>query len=177
MPDGVWDETSRYGDLRGYKRDTGDGLYRRSLYTYWKRAVPPPGMMTFDAAGREACVVRENRTNTPLQALNLMNDPLMLEASRTIAQQILKQNDLSLPQKLEAAFRKVAARKPSKQELQVLEKHVAERQQQLGNQPDRAKQLIKIGESPVDEKIDPIVSAAIMEAVALVYNMDDVVCK
>ncbi|MBK8567969.1 MAG: PSD1 domain-containing protein [Saprospiraceae bacterium] len=180
QPSGLWEETNA-GDGRGtltkYVQDKEGKLYRRTMYTIFKRTLPHPFLTTFDASYRDVCAVKRQRTNTPLQALNLMNDPLMLEASRTIAQQILKQNDLSLPQKLEAAFRKVAARKPSKQELQVLEKHVAERQQQLGNQPDRAKQLIKIGESPVDEKIDPIVSAAIMEAVALVYNMDDVVCK
>jgi hypothetical protein len=106
-----------------------------------------------------------------------MNDPLMLEASRTIAQQLLKQNSLSLPQRLEAAFRKAAARKPTKEELRVLEKHFSERQTQLSKSPEIAKQLLKIGESPIDEKVDPIASAAMMEAIALVYNMDDVICN
>mgnify|MGYP002136158051 CR=1 FL=1 len=79
MPEGVWDETSKYGDLRGYKADTGDGLYRRTLYTIWKRTAAPPTMLLFDAPTREICTVKRSRTNTPLQALTLMNDAAFME--------------------------------------------------------------------------------------------------
>ncbi len=180
QPAGLWEEMNA-GDGRGtltkYVQDKEGKLYRRTMYTIFKRTLPHPFLTTFDASYRDVCSVKRQRTNTPLQALNLMNDPLMLEASRTIAQQFLKQNSLSLPQRLEAAFRKAAARKPTKEELQVLEKHFAERQTQLSKSPEIAKQLLKIGESPIDEKIDPIASAALMEAIALVYNMDDVICN
>ena len=88
QPAGLWKELSGGDD---YKPDHGEGLYRRSLYTYWKRTAPPPMMMNFDAAGREACVVRESRTNTPLQALNLMNDVTYLEAARKLAERMMRE--------------------------------------------------------------------------------------
>jgi hypothetical protein len=180
QPAGLWEETNA-GDGRGtltkYVQDKEGKLYRRTMYTIFKRTLPHPFLTTFDASYRDVCSVKRQRTNTPLQALNLMNDPLMLEASRTIAQQLLKQNGLSLTQRLEAAFRKAAARKPTKEELGVLEKHFAERQTQLSKSPEIAKQLLKIGESPIDDQVDPIASAAMMEAIALVYNMDDVICN
>ncbi|MCE9520702.1 MAG: PSD1 and planctomycete cytochrome C domain-containing protein, partial [Verrucomicrobia bacterium] len=90
MPEGVWDETSKYGDLRGYKADTGDSLYRRSLYTFWKRTAAPPSMLLFDAPSREICTVKRSRTNTPLQALSLLNEVTFVEASRGLAQQMMK---------------------------------------------------------------------------------------
>jgi hypothetical protein len=86
MPDGVWDETSKYGDLRGYKHDKNDGLYRRSLYTIWKRTAAPPTMLMFDSPSREFCTVKRSRTNTPLQALALLNEVTFVEAARVLAQ-------------------------------------------------------------------------------------------
>ncbi len=86
QPPGLWKELSGAED---YQPDTGENLYRRSLYTFWKRAAPPPSMMNFDSAGREACTVRETRTNTPLQALNLMNDVAFVEAARVLAQRVM----------------------------------------------------------------------------------------
>ena len=80
MPEGVWDETSKYGDLRGYKADSGEGLYRRSFYTIWKRTAAPPTMLLFDAPSREICTVKRSRTNTPLQALALLEDEWALFA-------------------------------------------------------------------------------------------------
>ncbi|HSJ02341.1 MAG TPA: DUF1553 domain-containing protein, partial [Verrucomicrobium sp.] len=90
MPEGVWDETSKYGDLRGYMADTGDGLYRRSLYTIWKRTAAPPSMLLFDAPTREICTVKRSRTNTPLQALALLNEVTYVEASRGLAVRMMK---------------------------------------------------------------------------------------
>ncbi len=180
QPAGLWEETNA-GDGRGsltkYVQDKEGKLYRRTMYTIFKRTLPHPFLTTFDASYRDVCAVKRQRTNTPLQALNLMNDPLMLEASRAIAQQLVKEDKLSLPQKLELAFRKAAGRKASERELKLLEQHVAERQKQLSTMPEVAQSLLKNGDSPVDETVDPIESAALMEALALVYNMDDVICK
>src|SRR5262249_54130097 len=103
-----------------YQQGHGGSLYRRRLYTFWKRTVAPPAMLTFDAAGREACVVRETRTNTPLQALNLMNDVTYVEAARVLAQRVLTEGGATPEERITLAFRLVTARRPSAAELRVL---------------------------------------------------------
>src|SRR5205085_1164423 len=111
-----------WGELTGaeeYIPDKGDKLYRRSLYTYWKRTIAPPGMMNFDASSRETCVVRETRTNTPLQALNLMNDVTFVETARVLAQRVLREGR-GADERLTLAFRLVLARKPADMELGIL---------------------------------------------------------
>lgn len=180
QPAGLWEETNA-GDGRGtltkYVQDKDQKLYRRTMYTIFKRTLPHPFLTTFDASYRDVCAVKRQRTNTPLQALNLMNDPMMLEASRTIAQHLLKKTGQAWPERLEAAFRQVALRQPTERELKVLEKHFAERKKQLSGKPDAAKMLLKVGESAPDDKLDPVESAALMETVALVFNMDEVISK
>jgi Protein of unknown function (DUF1553) len=180
QPAGLWEETNA-GDGRGsltkYVQDKEGKLYRRTMYTIFKRTLPHPFLTTFDASYRDVCAVKRQRTNTPLQALNLMNDPLMLEASRNIAQQLLKTGNASWAERLATAFRQVAARQPSKQELAVLEKHFTERKTQFNGKTEAAKQLLRVGESAPDDKLDPVESAALMETVALVFNMDEVICK
>ena len=108
QPAGLWKELGG----EDYQQDTGEGLYRRSLYTFWKRTVPPPSMMNFDAAGREACTVRENRTNTPLQALDLMNDPAYVEASRVLAERMMREGGATPESRISFAFRLATARRP-----------------------------------------------------------------
>ncbi len=112
QPAGLWKELSG----QDYVQDKGDKLYRRSLYTFWKRSSPPPSLMNFDAAGREACVVRETRTNTPLQALDLMNDVTYLEASRKLAERVMKERRTSAEERIALAFRLATARPPTPRE-------------------------------------------------------------
>ncbi|MCF8243952.1 MAG: PSD1 and planctomycete cytochrome C domain-containing protein [Saprospiraceae bacterium] len=180
QPGGLWEETNA-GDGRGtltrYVQDKDEKLYRRTMYTIFKRTLPHPFLTTFDASYRDVCAVKRQRTNTPLQALNLMNDPLMLEASRTLAQKLLKASDQSLPERLSDAFRQVASRQPSARELAVLEKHFTERKTELAKNPDMAKLLLTVGDSKPDDKLDAVESAALMETLALVFNMDEVICK
>ena len=107
QPAGLWKELSGAED---YKQGKGADLYRRSMYTFWKRAVSPPEMMTFDAAGRETCVVRETRTNTPLQALTLMNDVTYLEAARVMAQRMLTEGGATPVERIGFAYRLATAR-------------------------------------------------------------------
>ena len=116
QPAGLWKELSG----QDYVQDTGEKLYRRSLYTYWKRSSPPPSQMNFDAAGREACVVRESRTNTPLQALDLMNDVTYLEASRKLAERVMKERRASPEERIDLAFRLAVARRPAPREAALL---------------------------------------------------------
>lgn len=120
MPEGVWDETSRYGDLRGYKADTGEGRYRRSLYTIWKRTAGPPTMLLFDAPNRETCMVRRSRTNTPLQALALLNETTFLEAAAGLAGRMMVEGGSETSERLSHGFRLALGRPPSDEELATL---------------------------------------------------------
>src|SRR6266446_6958718 len=117
QPAGLWKELSGGDD---YKPDTGEGLHRRSLYTYWKRTAPPPMMMNFDAAGREACVVRELRTNTPLQSLNLMNDVTYLEAARRMAERMMREGGGTPASRIGYGFELATARSPREREAEIL---------------------------------------------------------
>jgi mono/diheme cytochrome c family protein len=117
QPPGLWKELTGGDD---YIPDKGEGLHRRSLYTYWKRTAPPPMMMNFDAAGRETCVVRASRTNTPLQALNLMNDPEFLEAARALAGRMLREGGATEAERIAYGFRLATARPPKREESEIL---------------------------------------------------------
>jgi hypothetical protein len=120
MPDGVWDETSVYGDLRGYKPDTGPGRYRRSMYTIWKRTAAPPTMLLFDAPSREICTVKRSRTNTPLQALALLNETTFIEAAHGLAGRMLDEGGGSPAERISHGFRLALGRGPEPTELATL---------------------------------------------------------
>ena len=146
QPPGLWEELSGGA---GYKQDHGEALYRRSLYTFWKRASPPPMMASFDSAGREACTVRETRTNTPLQALELMNDVAFVEASRALAQRMMKNGGLDF------GFRLATARFPTDRERTILQNSYRYNLDRYQTHPDGALQLISQGESPRDTSLNP----------------------
>jgi len=160
-----------------YVQDHGEKLYRRSLYTFWKRTVAPPMMTTFDAPGREACMVRETRTNTPLQALNLLNDVTFVEASRVLAERVLKGKETSDDDRLTKAFRLVLARKPSAAELKVLRGALAHHRKFYQQDPQAALKLLKVGERPRDEKLDPAETAALTNVVSVILNLDEALNK
>ena len=143
QPKGLWQE------LAGttYKQDSGESLYRRSLYTYWKRTVAPPSMATFDAAAREACTVQRSRTNTPLQALTLMNEVTFVEAARVLAERVLKQGGKTPAERLTLAFRLVAARSPRPAELRVLAAGLAQHRAHYRQDRVAAAKLIGRGQS------------------------------
>ena len=117
QPAGLWKEFSGGED---YRPDTGEGLHRRSLYTFWKRTSPPPMMMNFDSAAREACAVRENRTNTPLQSLNLMNDRDFLEAARALGKRMMDEGGPTPEQRIPYAFELATSRAPKQRERDIL---------------------------------------------------------
>ena len=174
QPAGLWKELSNDGD---YKADTGEGLYRRSLYTFWKRTIPPPSMMNFDSAGREACTVRETRTNTPLQALNLMNDVTYLEASRKIAERMMLEGGSSAQARIIFAFKLATARSPNPRELAILEANFQRTLDRFQTKPEDALELLKQGESQVKPGLNPIELAAYAHVASLVLNLDEVVSK
>ncbi|HTM48939.1 MAG TPA: DUF1553 domain-containing protein [Bryobacteraceae bacterium] len=173
QPAGLWKELS--GD--DYEQDKGENLYRRSLYTFWKRAVPPPSMMTFDSAGREACVVRETRTNTPLQALTLMNDVTYLEAARVMAQRMMTEGGSTPPERIAYGFRLATARVPSAKKAEVLLGSYRHYLDQYQTNVESARKLVRAGESPVNATLDTSELAAYTTVASLILNLDETVTK
>jgi hypothetical protein len=176
QPDGLWQDVSV--ERRAvYKQDEGDGLYRRGMYTFWKRTCPPPGMMTFDAPDRETCTIRRARTNTPLQALVLMNDPTYLEASRKLAERVLKNSGDNDKTRLAQLYRLVLCRDPHAGETATLLPLLGKTRERFKAAPEKAKQLLKIGDSPRDEKLDAGELAAWTTLCSLVLNLDEAITK
>jgi hypothetical protein len=173
QPAGLWNELSGAGD---YKPDHGENLYRRSLYTFWKRTVPPPTLGVFDASMRETCWVRETRTNTPLHALTLLNDVTFVEAARKLAERVMKAE--STPEKrLARAFQALTARQPTEAEAKVL---LAAFERQLATyrkNPDAAAKFLRVGESKPDAKLDAAELAAYANVCGLILNLDEAVTK
>jgi hypothetical protein len=174
QPAGLWKELAGGAD---YQRDTGEKLYRRSMYTFWKRAVPPPGMMTFDSAGREACVVRENRTNTPLQALTLMNDETYLEIARKMAERMIREGGSTPESRIAYGFRLATARAPGEGESRVLTASLNRNLDRFKTDPSAAEKLLEQGESKRDESIPAPELAAYGVVASLILNLDETVTK
>jgi hypothetical protein len=172
QPDGLWKEIATDMD---YVQSHGDDLYRRSVYTYLKRTVAAPTMVTFDATSREACTVQRSRTNTPLQALALMNDVTFMEAARVTAQRLLSEPGVSMDDRITQAFRRMTARDPEPAELEILRGRFEANRQTFQNSPESAQQLNHMGEFPVDDRLDPCELAAMTTVVSLMLNLDEVV--
>jgi len=177
MPAGVWDETSKYGDLRGYKPDQGDGLYRRSLYTIWKRTAAPPTMLMFDSPSREVCAVKRSRTNTPLQALALLNEVTYVEAARTLAQRMLTAGGTTPRDRIAWAFRRVTCRLPDDAELQVLLAGFERYAARFRADAAAAEKLLTMGAARPDPALDKTELAAYTLTANILLNLDEVVTK
>jgi hypothetical protein len=177
QPDGIWDEINVYGNLRNYKHDTGDDLHRRSLYTIWKRTSAPPGMTLFDMPNREVCTVRRSRTNTPLQALALMNDVTYVEASRVLAQRMLHEGGTTPEQRIAWAFRTATARTPDADEVAVLCRGLSKRLEKYQSDPAAAKKLIAEGDAPMDPTLNARELAAYTMTASVILNLDEVVTR
>jgi hypothetical protein len=185
QPDGVWEAVAMIGsNTRDYRRDTGANLYRRSLYTLWKRAAPPASMDIFNAPSREVCTVRRERTNTPLQALVVLNDPQFIEAARHLAQMALKggsgQNKVGNgppEERIDFLARRLLARSFHPEELRVVRSSLDELLTYYRGHPDEARQLIAVGESKADPELKPTTLAAWTMAVNELMNLDEVLNK
>ncbi|MBL8296596.1 MAG: DUF1553 domain-containing protein [Bryobacterales bacterium] len=175
QPEGLWTDLTMQ-DMY-YVQSKGDDLYRRSLYTFWKRTIAPPMMLNFDAANREACVVRENRTNTPLQALNLMNDVTFLESARLIAQRMLQEGGADRKGRLRHGFRLVTGRQPKAEEEQVLTASLAYHLDYFARDTERAKTYVSVGETPSSSALDTRELAAYSAVASLLLNLDEAVTK
>ena len=173
QPPGLWKELSGVS----YQRDEGENLYRRSLYTYLKRTIAPPAMMTFDATDRETCTVRTTRTNTPLQALNLMNDVTYLEASRKLAERMMKEGGVNPRERIDYAFRLATARPVKSHESEVLLDTFQQFQDSYHKDPEAAVQFLSEGESERDKTLDPPELASYTGVASLILNLDETVTK
>jgi hypothetical protein len=177
MPEGVWDETSRYGDLRGYKPDSGEGLYRRTLYTIWKRTAPPPSLMLFDAPAREICTVKRPRTNTPLQALALLNEVTYVEAARKLGERMLKEGGSTAEERLTYGFRLATARYPSNDELNILLEGFKEDFARFQINPTAANNYLNVGASKLPDDVDITELAAYALSANVLLNLDEFVTR
>ncbi len=177
QPQGLWAAVSYDGSLT-YPQDHGDGLYRRSMYTFWKRQSPPPGMLAFGAPTRETCTVRRPRTNTPLQALTLMNDTTYVEASRVLAQRMLTEPDAStLTARLRFAFRLATARDPEPDESELLLGIYQKQLTLYQKNKEAAEKLLHVGESESNKSLDTAEHAAWTTVASILLNMDETVTK
>jgi hypothetical protein len=174
QPAGLWKELSGGAD---YQRDKGEGLYRRSLYTFWKRTSPPPAMMNFDAAGRETCIVRETRTNTPLQALNMMNDVTYLEASRKMAERMMREGGSTPSTRIAYGFELATSRTPRDKEAAILLDNYRSQLDYYQTNPDAARKLLSQGDSPTDKQLNPGELAAYSTVASLILNLDETITK
>lgn len=174
QPDNIWEPVAYSGsNTRSYIRDNGSSLYRRSLYTFYKRTAPPPSMTTFDAPSREQVCSRRERSNTPLQALALMNDIQHMEAARNFAQRILTEGGTSFDQRVSFAFRQVAARFPTAIEADIVEKALAQHLARYTKDQESAKKLVTFGDSKADPKLKPEELAAWTLVGNLLLNLDE----
>jgi hypothetical protein len=177
QPKGLWEAaTSGRGVLASYKQDKGENLYRRGMYTFIKLTVPPPNMAIFDASNRDVCEVKRSVTATPLQALMMMNDPTVLEASRVLSQKLLEQKS-SMDEKITRAFRRIICRMPDKKELDILKNYFGEQLQEFKQKKLDALATIKVGEYPYDDKADVNSTAALMKVIVTIYNMEEAITK
>ena len=174
QPEGLWIDIAAGG---GYTRDDGHDLYRRSLYTYWRRTIGPPSMLNFDSSTRETCTVRSERTNTPLQALNLMNDVTFVEASRKFAERIYLEGGETLQQRLAYGFEMATARPPSDQESAILGRAFAKQLESFREDRKAAARLLAQGESPVHMRAKRTELAAYAMTAGMILNLDETVTK
>jgi len=176
QPDGLWEDVSVERRAK-YVADEGDGLYRRSMYTFWKRTCPPPALMNFDAPNREVCFARRPRTNTPLQSLVLMNDPTYVEAARVLAQGMLGAENLSDAERIGVGYRRCLSRAATADELRVMGRLLADARNAFGADPGKASALAAIGASRPDPGVDQVELAAWTVLASTLLNLDETVSK
>ncbi len=173
QPSGVWEEAT-FGNKR-YQQDHGDALYRRSVYTFWRRIVGPTAF--FDTNARTTCVVKPTRTNSPMHALTTLNDVTFVEAARALAQRVLKTAGPSPNERVELAFRLVLTRKPSSEERRVLLGSLDRARREFSADPTAARKYLVVGESPRDETLDPVEHAAYTALASAILNLDEALTK
>lgn len=176
QPAGLWEDVTV--ERRGrYVQDQGDGLYRRSMYTFWKRTCPPPSMMNFDAPNREVCLARRARTNTPLQSLVLMNDPTYIEAARFLAQQMIRSGGADAVRRIQHGMLRCVAREADSSEVAIFERVLADALNRFSSDEKAATDFNAIGVSRADAEIAPGELAAWTVVASMMLNLDETISK
>ncbi|WPR76793.1 PSD1 and planctomycete cytochrome C domain-containing protein [Algoriphagus sp. NG3] len=177
MPEGIWEAaTSGRGVLATYIQDKGDKLYRRGLYNFIKLTVPPPKAMIFDSSNRDRCEIGRNRTNTPLQALVMMNDPMILEASRVLAASMWSkyQNEENA---ISISFKRIVCREMSTEEKSILLSYYEDQLARFNQNPDQILPTLNVGEFPLEESTVNPETAALMQVIVSIYNLEETITK
>jgi hypothetical protein len=177
QPKGLWEAaTSGRGTLRTYQQDRGDALYRRGMYTFIKLTVPPPSMIIFDASNRDHCEIKRSKTNTPLQALVMLNDPTVLEASRVLAERmIVKSADVQA--NIRASFQRIVCRQPTEKEMKLLTEYYNSEASTFSKDKKHAFKVLNVGEYPHEPKVNEVQAAALMRVINALYNMEETITK
>ena len=180
QPEGLWEDLS-FGTgktpIDFYLQDHGESLWRRGLYTFWKRTVAPPQLAAFDGGSRDMCRVRSDRTNTPLQALTLQNDVTFVEAARHLAERMMRAASDSPEDGLRLAWRLALVRPPTSDELQVLRRALERHQTVFRSARDEAAKLLGYGESPRDDRLDVADHAAWTMVALSILNLDEAITQ
>jgi hypothetical protein len=174
QPAGLWEQS---GTGKTYTQDHGDKLYRRSLYTFWRRTAPPPSMLTFDGITREVCTAKRETTATPLQSLVLLNDPQFMEAARALGEKLLKKHPTDETARHREAFRTLTGRGPDEAELKILSALFDEQKAHFTKDDGSAKKLLSTGESKWDESLPAAEFAAMTTLVSAIMNFDELVVQ
>lgn len=177
QPEGLWEETTSGRHLTEYIQGEGDDLYRRSLYTFWKRTSPPPGMTTFDAAMRSHPIAKRQQTSTPLQALNTLNDPIYIEASRLLAERMIKKAGDDLKEQITYAFMAATSRAPNNAEIDILINLYHNELEGYKTDPELAEKLLGVGEFPSDSSLAVPELAASAIIASTILNLDETITK
>jgi hypothetical protein len=178
QPAGVWEGTSMVSsNTRYYKQDTGESLYRRSLYTLWKRSAPPASMDIFDGPTREVCVVQRERTNTPMQALVTMNDPQFVEAARVLAQRAMSAAGADVNEAIDFMTLRVLARTFNATERAIVRSAYEDLAAHYRANTPAAAQLLAVGESPADRRLPPAELAALTMVANQIFSLDEALNK
>jgi hypothetical protein len=179
QPPGLWEAIAfgREFSAQTYVQSHGSDLYRRGIYVYWKRSLPYPSLATFDAPNREVCTDRRARTNTPLQALVLLNDPAFVEAARVLGQRIMAEGGDTLAERIGFAFKLCTARPPNSEELGILTGIYQSQAEKFRAQPEAAAKLVSVGESPLPTGIDQVELAAWTAVGNVLLNLDETITR
>ncbi|MHA4739134.1 PSD1 and planctomycete cytochrome C domain-containing protein [Dyadobacter sp. MSC1_007] len=177
QPKGLWENsTAGRGDLTKYVPDTGSNLYRRGIYTFIKVTLPPPAMIVFDASSRDHCEVKRQKTNTPLQALIMLNDPAVLEASRVLAERMIAKS-ANVQANIRESFLRIVCRQPTEKEMELLTEYYNSEASTFTKDKKHAVRVLNAGEYPHEPKVNQVQAAALMRVINALYNMEEVITK